>query len=266
MENFLTEELAEIAGMIIADGCVQKDYICMWGNIYEDSEYYNGRVRQLFLTVFGANLKIHEKQSNSVIGFYLCKRQIVNLFSTLLDMPPGSKTYSARVPEIIRTSNSKEMKAAFIRGFSDCDGSLTFDRRVGKYVQFKKKFHTYPRIFLISASKALVDDLYRMLHDLDIPCQINKKRKGKKNLCTPYHIVIRGRYRLRLWMDKIGFNNPSKLAKLQVWIRYGFCPPGTTLGQRKALLKGELNPFSFYKENGPAEIRTRDLVSEHRNT
>ena len=37
----MTPELAEILGMFAADGCLQKDYICMWGNIHEDKDYYD---------------------------------------------------------------------------------------------------------------------------------------------------------------------------------------------------------------------------------
>ena len=47
-------------------------------------------------------------------------------------------------------------------------------------------------------------------------------------------------------MKKIGFNNYAKYSKYEVWKKFGFCPPYTTLKQRKKILNGELDPYSFY--------------------
>ncbi len=32
----ITEDIAELIGMFAADGCLQKEYICIWGNIHEE--------------------------------------------------------------------------------------------------------------------------------------------------------------------------------------------------------------------------------------
>jgi len=51
------------------------------------------------------------------------------------------------------------------------------------------------------------------------------------------------------WFDMISSKNPKHLTKYQVWKEFGFCPPHTTLDQRKQILKKEISPYSFYTEN-----------------
>lgn len=58
----ITKELAEIAGMFAADGCLQDNYICLWGNINEDKEYYDKIVCPLFYKVFDKKIIAHEKK------------------------------------------------------------------------------------------------------------------------------------------------------------------------------------------------------------
>ena len=67
----ITKEFAEILGMFAADGCLQNNYICMWGSIYEDQKYYDEIVCPLFSKVFNKEITAHEKKSNSVYGFYI---------------------------------------------------------------------------------------------------------------------------------------------------------------------------------------------------
>ena len=144
----ITKEFAEILGMFAADGCLQHPhYICMWGNIYEDQEYYDKVVCPLFSKVFNKEITAHEKKSNSVYGFYICNKEIVKIFKELEFS--NKKTYNVKVPKEILESENEEVIAGFIRGFTDCDGCLTFMRRKEKgYSKFKQKFHTYPRIFI----------------------------------------------------------------------------------------------------------------------
>ena len=74
MEINLTEDFAEILGMFAADGSMQEGHICMWGNIYEDKEYYDEIVCKLFSKVFNKKVVAHEKKSNSVYGIYICDK------------------------------------------------------------------------------------------------------------------------------------------------------------------------------------------------
>ncbi len=241
----LTKEFAEIIGMFAADGCLQKDYICMWGNIKEDKDYYDKVVCPLFSKVFNRKVIAHEKRSNSVYGFYICSKKIVEIFKNLGFT--NNKTYNVEVPKEILNSENKKIIGAFIRGFTDCDGCLYFQRRKGKYKEFHLKYHSYPKIEIKVVSKNIIRDISILLNKLNIAHSTytyyskNIKWKDQQTL------VIRGNIRLEKYIQKIGFNNYAKITKYEIWKKYGMCPTYTTINQRELILKDKLNPFSLYK-------------------
>lgn len=239
----LNHKLAEIAGMFAADGSMQKQHICMWGNIIEDKEYYDIYLAPLFSQFFDKKLNIHEKRSNSVYGFYLCKKEAINILNKILEFPIGKKTYVVKVPSMIMESKDPKIYASFIRGFTDCDGCLNFFRRGEGYKNFKRKFNTYPRIIITSVSKNIIDQISTMLKFLRIKHTIEIKKKLKKNKVNPFCILVRGEKRLNQWIKRIGFKNPAKITKYQIWKKFGFCPPYTTIEERRKVLKGEVNPY-----------------------
>ena len=243
----INKEFAEILGMFAADGCIQHPhYICMWGNIYEDQEYYDEIVCPLFSKVFNKEITAHEKKSNSVYGFYICDKEIIAIFRELGFS--NNKTYNVRVPKEIFESKDEEIIAAFIRGFTDCDGCLSFMKRKEKgYSEFKRKHHTYPRIFINVVSKKIIEDLSYLLKQLNINHSVNIKRSMKINEKDQYVITIRGIERLEKWKDKIGFNNHAKTTKYFIWKKFGFCPTNIDIKQRKLILEGNLDPHSLYK-------------------
>lgn len=236
-----TEDFAEILGMFAADGCLQEGYICMWGNIYEDQDYYNEVVCPMFSRVFKREIKAHEKKSNSVYGFYLCSKEIVKLFKELGFT--NNKTYDVNVPKIIMKSNNPKIHAAFIRGFADCDGYLSFMKRKGKYREFKLKYNTYPRVGMNGVSKEIIKSIGIMLRNLKVKHTMVFAKSRKLNEKDQYVIIIRGENRLENWMEKIGFHNSSKYNKYQIWKKYGMVPSKSTHAQRKLIMEGKLDPF-----------------------
>jgi len=248
----LTKELAEIFGMFAADGCLQEDYICLWGNIFEDKDYYNKFICPLFSKVFKKEIVAHEKKSNSVYGFYVCDKEIIQAFKEAGFI--RNKTYSVKVPQFILESDNPKIQSAFIRGFTDCDGCISFMKRKGKYCEFKRKFHTYPRIFIKVTSSNIIDDISLMLNKLDIKhtkCIIKSHKSNEKDA---YQINIRGVERIEDWMKKIGFSNPSKQIKYEIWKKFGTCPPKITLGQKKLILQNKIDPFTLSEINAPDRI------------
>jgi hypothetical protein len=242
----VSKELAEILGMFAADGCLQKKYICMWGNIHEDKDYYDKIVCHFYSKVFNLNIKAHEKKSNSVYGFYICNKKVVEYFKSLGFT--NNKTYDVKVPEVILNSSDKEIWIAFIRGFADCDGSFSLMRRKGKYRQFKLKYNTYPSVSINSASLNIIYDLSLLLKRLNVHFTSGIEKRNKDNEVNPGWIKVRGKKNVETWMKIIGFHNPSKLIKYKVWQKFGFCPPNSNIEQRKLFLSGKLNPKDFYED------------------
>ena len=228
MKTEISPELAEICGIFCADGCLQKAYVCIWGNITEDREYYDNHLTKIFLNNFGIILRVHEKTSNSVYGFYTCDRKIGDFFNNL-GFKPGNKTYTMRVPKQIRESEDTEVLASFLRGFADGDGCLNFDKRYGKYIEFKRKYHNYPRIQIKCVAKILVEDMCKMLDKLGIKYFTRLHKRVGGNNTVAYSICVEGCARVEKWIDLIGFKNPVYLTKYKIWKRYGFVPPNTSI-------------------------------------
>ena len=230
----ISQEIAELAGAFAADGSMQKEHLCMWGNIHQDAEYYDIVLSRLFLEAFDIRIRPHPKPSNSVYGFYVCKKEVIKFFNEVLGFPIGSKTYTVEVPKIIMDDPS--LYAAFIRGFTDNDGCLYFSKRKGKYCKFKLENNTYPRIDITSVSHKIIDEIKYMLDHLEIKGTVVMKKNGKKQKVQSKAVYIRGEENLRRWMKIIGFNNSVYFTKIQVWQKFGFCPTHKTLEERKAML------------------------------
>ena len=242
----ISKEVAEIAGIFTADGCLQPKYLCIWGHISEDKPYFDLTLKKLFKKAFKLDINVHEKRSNSVYGFYLCDKKVINYFKNYLGFPIGSKTYTVRVPAKIRNSNSKKVITSFIRGFCDGDGCLSFDKRRGNYSNILKVLHTYPRIQLKSVSQRLIEDISRMLKFLGIKHSLYRIRSNKLSERDSFNIQILGKENLQKWIKIIGFSNPVHQTKYEIFKKYAFVPVKINLNQRIKILAGELDPWLFY--------------------
>jgi intein/homing endonuclease len=244
----ITEDLSEILGMFAADGNLQDNHISIWGNIHEDKRYYDDTVCPLFSRVFNKIITAHEKKSNSVYGFYICDKKIIQIFKEFGFT--RRKTYNVKIPQDILLSKDEKIISAFIRGFTDCDGCLNFVKRYENgYSEFKRKYHTYPRIYIKIVSKNMIDDLSYLLKRLGINHTKSTYKSKQENAKDSWIITIRGKEGLKDWMNKIGFNNYSKNTKYLIWKKYGFCPTPSNISQRELILKEEVNPEILYQDN-----------------
>ena len=218
----INAEIAEIAGIFAADGSMQKEHISFWGNITEDRDHYDLIIKKLFKAAFNFEARPHEKKSNSVYGFYVCKKEIIKYFNGVLGYCFGSKTYTVRVPEIIMHSSSPNIWSSFLRGFCDTDGSLSFGKRYGTCKKILKVIHTYPRIQIKCVSFNIIYDMSELLNRLHIEHSVCSIKGGKINEKDSKMIQVSGVKNLAKWMDLIGFNNPVHNTKqyLRIIIRH----------------------------------------------
>ncbi len=165
-----------------------------------------------------------------------------------MGFPSGEKSSIVSVPKLILDSNNKEIYAKFLRGLFDTDGNLYFSRRTSKsYIEFKRKYNYYPIIQIATVSEKLSKEISFMLNKLLIkhflssyqPKDIRDKRK--------YIVIINGVDRLEKWMEFIGIKNPVKFTRYLIWKKFGFCPPHTTLEQRKDILNGKLDIYNVIR-------------------
>lgn len=246
--------IAEITGAIIGDGHLHAgqrgtttDYcLSIAFNSTEDRPYIEYLARR-FKEKFGVMPRIRlRSHCNELL---LRSKGIVSFF-TNLGIKAGRKAPTIKIPNEIL--EHQELTCACVRGIFDTDFSLTFKR---KY----RDVHYYPVISLSSVSKNLRDQVRNILDDFAFKNAYCFDRVQVTRMGTPvqeYELYISGVDELERWMALIGTSNPRHETKYRIWKRFGFCPPGTTLAQRFAILNGSLSPNTFYK-NGGESLKAR---------
>lgn len=221
----LTEELSEEAGIFAGDGSLniynRNHRIVIAGNRVEDAQYYKETVLPLLLRVYNASPKL-VFWSEGTIGVYLTSRAIGSFKNRVLGFPLGPKKH-IQVPTMIRKGN-KKIRAAFIRGLFDTDGTLYFEGKYGK-----KPY--YPRIQITNTSKELVEQVFEMLTSMGFTPFVNIKNK-RKGWRTAYDICICGKTATHKWFEDIGSSHEKTRLKYALWKKLGWCP-----ASKYALLK-----------------------------
>ena len=255
----ITEGLAELFGAYAGDGsmCARKydnglilsievgregkEWLDHLARLIEDAFCYYPKVRQL-----SESYRIQIRASE-ICEFFRNAGFVV-----------GSKSLIVRAPRMVMEASIPIYKA-FLRGYFDAEGCLSFKKRSNseRNVDFKKTHHYYPRIMLCSTSRDLiVVDIKYMLEAVNLYYSIYKKVPKEERKHENYNVDINGVTQLEFWMKEIGSANPVQFSEYEIWKRFGFCPPNTTLEQRREMLSGELDPKVFYKNNGGERARS----------
>ena len=250
----LTPELAEICGIHVGDGYLRygkRNEFDVSGGI-EEKDYYDNHVKNLFKKVFNIEIDCRYFKSRNTYGFVIRDKEIIK-FMNSLGFPLGAKSTRIQVPEVIFNSNDINIISRFLRGYFDTDGCLHFwKRNKGKYSDFKKNFNYYPLVIVNTISKKLFQQVLFLLKKLGFEKVGNYVVKRKKsNEKLEYTIRLYGKNNLIHFMNQIGFKNPVKLSRFQIWKKLGHCPSRTTFKQRVEILK---NPNNISKILGARSL------------
>lgn len=241
-------QIAEICGIHAGDGYLRNDgkriELDISGAVYE-KDYYDKHVVPVFSAIFGLKIDAKLFPHRNTYGFVIRNKKIVEKIHSL-GFPYGKKAFDLSVPKFVLKSKNKQIKCMFLRGVFDTDGCITFDRRYSKaYTEFKRKYHTYPRIIITTISERFFMGIQVILKDLGINFWAQIHRPKRRNFNTSYRIWIRGKS-IEKWMEMIGSKNPSKLSRYIIWKKHGFCPANIYYEERLRILNGEINPKIFY--------------------
>jgi len=246
----VTPELAELFGIYVGDGTMSANKSGKGALLSiaagKDEKEWLDYVANLFEQIFRYYPKV--RWNSNVYKIQTGVSKICEFFKKM-GFRLGKKALTVRVPKAVIEIDDDDTYKAFLKGYFDADGCLCFERNLhGRYVEFKKTYHYYPRILLTSISKDLiVTDIKQMLEVIGLQHNTRERIPGKKEEHKSYVATITGAAQLELWMTKIGSSNPVHFTKYQVWKKFGFCPTKTTLEQRLAMLSGELNPEILVK-------------------
>ncbi len=245
---------AELVGLSFGDGGLtyrknsNRVKFQLRGDLREEKENYVCYIAPLF------NKEIMIPLFNRKVGFVFNKRknfygisvESVNIEKPLnyLGIPSGVKE-ELFIPDWIK---EKEVYLKrFVRGFFDTDGTIYCQRN---YSIKNNRFHTQIKISLTSTSKNLIEEIYKILKSLNFKCYILKRNSyiGPDGFVRKNSFTLRlgGGIQINKWFDKIGSKSQKHLTKYLIWKEYGFCPPKTSLEERKKILKKQLSPYNYY--------------------
>lgn len=230
----ITEELAELCGIIAGDGHIhidkkRGDYRIDISGGYKEIKYYK-YVASTFKDIFQKEPKIDYK--NDGIKLRIHSKEIVNSFLKI-GLPAGRKSGIIRIP--LRILKNKKLSAAFLRGLADTDFSICFKKG-------GRKTNSYPRVKIGLASKDMIEDIKKILDRLEIGhCSYNNRRTTNFGTFDHYHIDINGRKNFKIWMQNIGFKNDKHLEKIEFWKKNGYYKKGCLeSGWREIFLNNKL--------------------------
>lgn len=180
----LTEELAEMIGVFVGDGCLsqskrkdRKGYskeVVFTGSWDKDSQYYMDIIQPIIYKNFDLSSSlVHRKDDNSM-RLRIYNQTILPSFLIKLGFNFGPKSRTVEIPLIIL--NDISLQKSFIRGLFNTDGTI-YKRYSKPYGNHKKTYSDYKVIQFKSASKKLMEQTSNILLDLGFnPNRIIKER------------------------------------------------------------------------------------------
>jgi len=245
------ENTAELVGLSLGDGGLnyrtgnKRLRFQLRGSLKEDKEHYDNYIIPLFNKEI-MNPAFNGKKVGVVFnknaGFYGISKESEKLIllNEVLGIPIGVKK-ELFVPRWIK--DNKKYTRRFLRGFFDTDGSISCQRN---YSIKDNKYHTQIRISLSCCSNNLIKEIRDLLAALEFKCLLKKYVWREKKWSTLYSVVLSGGIQVDRWFKLIGSKNPKHATKYFVWKKFSFCPPYTSLEERKQILKKEISPYFWY--------------------
>jgi len=210
IEITLSEDLCELIGAIIGDGCITAfkkksglpTYnLCITGHSILDKDYLTKYLSEIIKQLFNVNCKTSFRNDCNGLILKFNSKNIYSLLTTRFEFIPGKKAYTVKIPQEIINSNEKFMFAV-TRGIFDTDGCVFFDKR-GKYKS------PYPRIVLQIKSKPL---FLQLKNFLETHFSLYARESNSRNTCC---LEIYGKEQFKKWMNLIGFSNKKHLERIQ---------------------------------------------------
>ena len=199
----ITEELAELIGIIIGDGNIhynrktRKYYVEVTGNPKKEKEYFN-YISSLYIKILGKPGTIRFAQRSIRIRVY--SKKFVEFLIYKLNMHYNKgKAYKTEIPQ--RILKNKNLTYLCLKGIFDTDGSY--------FLSNKGYRKDYPCIEISTCSEKLTNQIKEKLEkEFRIKTRIEKKEKNNRNILALY-----GENETNKWFSKIGSSNNYKLEK-----------------------------------------------------
>jgi len=198
----LTEDLAEIIGILIGDGYIyrknRKYQIGFVGSPKTDIELFD-RLKELIFKEWKkeVNAKVRERGLRMVFN----SKEICSFLIDDLKIPHGEgKCEKVKIPEEI--FNNWDLAKYTIRGIMDTDGTV--------FVSKKPGIEEYPTMEITTTSIVLANQLREILLQQGFRVANIRKSLSKLSKRPAYRVPLHGKNNVRKWLDEIGFSNKYK--------------------------------------------------------
>ncbi len=208
----MNNSLSYLCGVLAGDGNIgyrenKKEYsVKCVGNPYDEKEFYNKIISKKLKKIFGLKPKMRLYDSKTTYGFRIFSKSLVIFLTEIIGLPLNKKYNTLKVPLIFKKNII--YKKEFLKGVFDTDGCITL-----------KKTRRYPVISIASKSLRFIKDLSKIFKELEIN-NFNiysynvKDERIKKGYTRINRIEINGHKNLKVWVNKIGSNNPKHINKI----------------------------------------------------
>lgn len=186
-----SEQLAELAGIILGDGGITSRQIKITLDSLNDNDYI-AYVTELFIDLFGVVPSIRKNATARAIDIVISRTKLVEFWERM-GIPHGNKTKrQADIPLWIK--KSEEFQVACVRGLMDTDGCIFNECHT-----IKGKKYCYPRISFVNRSQPLLNSVCEILTNRGFGAKI---RGGRAVTLEKREDVIR-------YFTVVGTHNPK---------------------------------------------------------
>ncbi|MFQ6009896.1 MAG: LAGLIDADG family homing endonuclease [Candidatus Aenigmatarchaeota archaeon] len=186
-----SENLSYLCGLIITDGHLNKNL--RWVQFTNKSKYLQKIFLKKIKDVFKYN-KYYQNEKDR-IQIYIKSKNITIIFHCI-DIPKGRKVGIITVPDIVKKSPSS-VKAAFLRGCFDGDGSVSYSKKRGLRI-----------INLANRSKKFLEEIQVLLKEFGIESSLTT------NKFMQSYLNITNKSNLNKFHNSVGFHHPERKEKL----------------------------------------------------
>jgi hypothetical protein len=207
-KNFIepqeTKELAELFGIILGDGHIEKTMngnkirvysVDIAGDSRDDKIYLENCVSNLFSKLFNEKGKIRFSKNSNGMHITVYGKKIVEFVNKKGIMPGNKKNNEQKIPDWIL--NNKEYLKSCLRGLIDADGCIYY---------ISKKTNRNLRISFTSYIPKLMGDVRNSFMSLGFhPSKILREKE----------IYLSSKDDVNKFLKEIGFSNNKHLKRLQ---------------------------------------------------
>jgi intein/homing endonuclease len=190
----LSNELAELVGILLGDGGIQKYQIKISLNHTKDKEY-SKYITKLIYKLFGLKTGSTINKKESVEHLYISRKEVVSFLESI-GLKTSNKTQNqVGVPDWIK--ENIEYAKYCIRGLFDTDGCVVVEKH-----RIKTKEYSYPRLNFTNSSNPLIRGVFDILTTLNMEPKI--RRLGKA-------VQVENFNKICDYMATVGSSNPRIL-------------------------------------------------------